>query len=138
MPGILLDTSALYAIADRDDKWHKAMVAAIGGRAGDRVVPVSVLIETCYLIGSHLGQAAERQLIRATIRGEFLLEGLNLRDLERAEAILQKYADANIGFVDASIVAVAERLKIHSIVTTDRRHFRLFRPKHCRTFELLP
>jgi uncharacterized protein len=138
MPGLLLDTSALYAIADRDDKWHRAMVTAIKGRTGERVVPVSVLIEACYLIGSYLGPAAERHLIRATIRGEFLLEGLSLGDLERAEAILQKYADANIGFVDASVVAVAERLKIQTVVTTDRRHFRMFRPKHCRTFELLP
>jgi len=138
MPGILLDTSALYAIADRDDKWHKPMVAALERRHGDRIVPVSVLIEACYLIGTHLGPAAERHLIRATIRGEFLLEGLSLRDLERADAVLEKYADANIGFVDASIVAIAERLKVGRIVTTDRRHFRLFRPKHCRAFELLP
>lgn len=138
MAGILLDTSALYAIADRDDKWHKAMVDAVGGRAGDRIVPVSVLVEACYLVSTYLGVAAERRLVRAVIGGDFLLEGLNLRDLERAEAVLQKYADANIGFVDASIVAVAERLKIRMIATTDRRHFRLFRPKHCSTFELLP
>jgi predicted nucleic acid-binding protein len=138
MPGILLDTSALYAIADRDDRWHKATVKAIEGLRGDRIVPVSVLAEACYLIGAHLGPAAERHLIRATIRGEFLLEGLSLLDLEGADAVLLKYADANVGFVDASIVAVAERLKIRTIVTTDRRHFRLFRPKHCGMFELLP
>ncbi len=138
MPGILVDSSGLYAIADRDDKWHQAMVGAIEGRRGDRIVPVSVLTEACYLIGSHLGPAAERHLIRATIRGEFLLEGLSVQDLERAEGVLQKYADANIGFVDASVIAVAERLKIRTIATTDRRHFTLFRPKHCRAFELLP
>ncbi len=138
MAGILLDTGALYAIADRDDKWHKAMVREIQGRREDRIVPVSVLTEACYLIGTHLGPVAERHLIRATIRGEFLLEELSLRDLERADAVLQKYADANIGFVDASVVAIAERLKIRTIVTTDQRHFRLFRPKHCPSFELLP
>lgn len=138
MPGVLLDSSALYAIADRDDKWHKAMVGAVEARSGERIVPVSVLTEACYLIGTHLGPAAERQLIRTIIEGELLLEGLSLQDLERTDAVLQKYADANIGFVDASIVAMAERLKVSTVATTDRRHFRLFRPKHCRTFELLP
>ena len=138
MPGILVDSSGLYAIADRDDKWHHAMVAAVEERRGDRIVPVSVLTEACYLIGSHLGAAAERHVIRATIRGELFLEGLSLQDLERAEGVLQKYADASIGFVDASIVAVAERLKIRTIATTDRRHFTLLRPKHCRAFELIP
>jgi predicted nucleic acid-binding protein len=52
--------------------------------------------------------------------------------------VLQKYADANIGFVDASIVAIAERLDVRTIATTDRRHFSMFRPKHCRGFELVP
>lgn len=138
MPRILLDTSAIYALADRDDKWHKPMVNAVEARAGERIVPVSVLTEVCYLVCTYLGPAAERRLIRATIGGEFLLEGLNLQDLERVDAVLQKYADANIGFVDASIVAIAERLQVRTVATTDRRHFRLFRPKHCRVFELLP
>jgi len=40
--------------------------------------------------------------------------------------------------VDASIVAVGERLRINTILTTDRRHFSLFRPRHCRSFTILP
>ena len=138
MAGLILDTSALYAIADRDDKWHSAMRDAVEAWGGQRVVPVSVLVEACYLVGSYLGPAAEQMVLRALIGGEFQLEGLDLRDLERSAAVLEKYADANVGFVDASIVAVAERLKVSTIATTDQRHFRLFRPKHCRSFELVP
>ena len=138
MAGLLLDTGALYALADRDDKWHAQMVAALEGRPGDRVVPVTVLTEACYLLGTHLGIAAERRLIRATLEGELLLEGVILSDLERADQVLEKYSDANIGLVDATVVAIAERLGIRRVVTTDRRHFSLFRPKHCRAFELLP
>jgi hypothetical protein len=82
--------------------------------------------------------AAERQLLRALFDGELVLEGIDRRDLERADVVLQKYADAKIGFVDASIVALAERLDVRTIATTDRRHFSLFRPKHCRAFELVP
>jgi hypothetical protein len=33
---------------------------------------------------------------------------------------------------------MAERLKIASIATTDRRHFAGIRPKHVTAFELLP
>ncbi len=138
MAGMLLDSSALYAIADRDDKWHRRMAEAVEGWAGERVVPVSVLAEACYLLNRHLGAAAERQLLRALIDGELMLEGLDLRDVRRADAVLQKYADANIGFVDASIVAVAERLNIGAIATTDRRHFSMLRPAHRRVFDLFP
>jgi hypothetical protein len=138
MSGIVLDSGALYAVADRDDRWHTRMVKALASRPEERIVPVSALAEACYLVSAHLGAGAERQLVRAAVAGEFMVEGVNANDLERTEVLLQKYADANIGFVDASIVAVAERLKIRTIVTTDRRHFGLLRPLHCPAFDLLP
>jgi predicted nucleic acid-binding protein len=43
-----------------------------------------------------------------------------------------------LGFVDVSLVAVSERLKISAIATTDRRHFSRIRPKHTAAFRLLP
>ena len=138
MIGVLLDSSALYALADQHDRWHKPMTVAVEGEPGDRIVPVTVLPEACYMIGSHLGPPAERRLVHAVIAGECLLEGLERADLIRAEQLLEKYADADIGLVDASLVAIAERLKISRIATTDHRHFRLFRPRHCRAFTLLP
>lgn len=42
------------------------------------------------------------------------------------------------GFVDASIVAISERLGIPKILTADRRHFSAIQPKHCVAFTLLP
>jgi len=58
--------------------------------------------------------------------------------MARTVEILKQYADANIGFVDASLVAVAERLGINTIFTTDRRHFSLIKPAHSPAFTLLP
>jgi len=43
-----------------------------------------------------------------------------------------------LGFVDASIVAIAERFKLHAIATTDRRDFSLVRPAHVDRFTLVP
>jgi predicted nucleic acid-binding protein len=40
--------------------------------------------------------------------------------------------------VDATIMAMAERLKIKTILTIDRRDFSLFRPRHCDAFTLVP
>jgi len=56
----------------------------------------------------------------------------------RSAEILRLYADANLDFVDALIVATAERLNITRVLTLDRRDFQLIRPKHCVSFELLP
>jgi|GEM_PF-2139836 len=70
--------------------------------------------------------------------GEFIIEPCLPSDLSRSLTILERYADANLGLVDASIMAIAERLGITKILTCDRRHFSLFRPKHCTGFELCP
>ena len=51
---------------------------------------------------------------------------------------MRQYADSNIGFVDASIVAVAERLDIRKVLTLDRRHFGVIRPRHCPALDILP
>ena len=51
---------------------------------------------------------------------------------------MSRYADARIDYVDCMIVALAERLGVTRILTLDQRHFRLFRPRHCPAFELLP
>lgn len=138
MTGTLVDSSALYALADQHDKCHKAMARAVEVQPGDRVVPVTVLTEAAYMIGTYLGPAAERRLVRAIIAGEFILEAVDMPDLARAAHVLETYADAEVGLVDASIVAVAERLRMTTLATTDHRHFRLFRPRHCRAFSLIP
>lgn len=59
-------------------------------------------------------------------------------DLPRIIELMRQYADSDIGFVDASLVAVAERLGIRRVLTLDRRHFGLIRPRHCPALEIVP
>jgi predicted nucleic acid-binding protein len=46
--------------------------------------------------------------------------------------------DLKIGYVDAALIAIAERLRETLIATTDRRHFSVVRPKHVAAFDLIP
>jgi len=138
MPAILVDTGPLYAMADRDDDWHARVVRFLGGSRAELIVPVAVLPEAAYLLATHLGADAERKLVRSLASGEMALAELTIRDLRRTLELLDRYAAARIGFVDATVVATAERLRISRILTTDRRDFSLIRPRHCKAFELLP
>jgi predicted nucleic acid-binding protein len=138
MASVLVDTGPLYAIADRGDDWHDRTVRFLEANRDDLVVPVSVLPEAAYLLAAHLGAAAERQLVQSVLNGEFAVEQLISADLRRTLELLHQYEKARIGFVDATVIAVAERLKIPRILTTDRRDFSLIRPRHCKVFDLLP
>lgn len=133
---ILVDTGVLYALADRDDRWHGPCVAWLRGVSQTLLAPVTVLPEVTYLLRSRLGSPAEAAFVAALAAREIGVEALSGRDLERVVGLLDTYPE--LGFVDASVVATAERLGFKAIATTDRRHFAAVRPSHCHAFDLLP
>lgn len=135
---VLVDTNAIYALADASEPDHETVRGFFRQVREPLIVPVTVLPEIDYLCASRLGVRIEAATLQAVARGEFALEPLEAGDLERSIELIERYADNNIGLVDASIVAIAERLKITRICTLDHRHFSIFRPRHCPAFELVP
>lgn len=133
---LLLDTGIIYALADADDAWHVRARDLIAGRRDVLIVPAPVIPEAAYLIRSRLGAAAELAFARSLAAGELAVQDLTPADWQRSAAILVRYPA--LGLVDASVVAIGERLKLVEIATTDRRHFRALRPAHRPRFELLP
>lgn len=134
----VIDTGIVYAIADIKDSWHKQAVDFVNTFKGRLIIPSTVIPEACYLLNTYLGQPAETEFINSLINKELTVEHFNANDLTRCVELLKKYRDSNIGFVDASMVAITERLNISKILTTDRRHFSVIKPKHCGAFTLLP
>jgi predicted nucleic acid-binding protein len=133
---LLLDTGALYALADADDDWHVRVRDFLKAERQSLLVPVTVIPEAAYLIRKRLGAAAEARFGESLAAGEVSIENLTPRDLGRCVELLHIYNF--LGFVDASIVAIAERLKLGALVTTDRRDFTRVRPAHVAAFQLLP
>jgi uncharacterized protein len=135
---IIADTGPLYALIDRNDTWHRRVKAWWGEQPRSIVVPVSVLPEVCYLLQTRISAAAEHAFVRAVTDGVFVTEPLEPEDLTRAAALMQQYADLPLGFVDAAVIATAERLGAREILTTNRRHFGVVSPRHVATLSLVP
>ena len=85
-----------------------------------------------------LGYAPLITFLRSVLDGELPVEITLPADLERSIEIMAKYRDSRIDFVDTVIAAIAERLEIRTILTVDRRHFQIFRPKILGHFVVLP
>jgi predicted nucleic acid-binding protein len=66
------------------------------------------------------------------------VEELQLQDYQRIRELCDRYADADIGFVDAAVLAVVERLSEPKLATLDHRHFGTMRPRHVDALRLLP
>jgi predicted nucleic acid-binding protein len=140
VPGsqVVADTGVLYALLDRSDAWHERVVKWWESNTRPIVVPVTVLPEVTYLLQKRISPGAELAFVQAVANGEFTTEPVDADDYDRIAQVMDAYKDFPLGFVDASIIAIAERLEAREILTTDRRHFATIRPRHLRGFELVP
>lgn len=135
---IVADTGPLYALIDRSDSWHRRVKSWWASQSRAIVVPVTVLPEVCYLLQTRISASAEQAFVKAVGDGQFLTEPLEPEDVARAAALMLEYADLPLGFVDATVIAIAERLGAREVLTTDRRHFNVIRPKHVMSLTLVP
>ena len=133
---VLIDTGVLYALVDRSDDWHVRAREYIQTCRPTLLAPVTVIPEAVHLVRTRVGEAAERTFIRSFADREIAIEALRDADVARALTLMEHYPD--LGFTDCSLVAIAERLALTTIATTDRRHFAGVRPKHRSHFTLVP
>lgn len=135
---VVLDTSAVIAVFNRGDRAHAATVQALATERAAIHLPQSVVTESGLRISATWSADRVATLIRGITSSTWRTECLSDQDLERTAEILATYADSRIDLVDASVVAVAERLRATRIYTLDRRDFGIVRPRHVDAFELLP
>lgn len=134
---VLLDTGPILSLADRSDAFHARVATAWESEEGPFVTSSAVIPEACYLLLKYLGTGSELAFLRSWRQGEIRVESISERDLDRSIAILDRYRDQEFGFVDATLFALAERLRIRKVLTLDHRHFDAYRPAHCPAWEHL-
>ncbi|WTD59052.1 PIN domain-containing protein [Streptosporangium sp. NBC_01639] len=104
---------------------------------GPLLVPVTVVTEVCQLVEKRQESKAEAAFL-GSFRSGLVLVDVTDEDLYRMSDLVEVYADLPLGAVDASVIAVAERLGLAEVATLDRRHFTVVRPRHVGAFTLLP
>ena len=133
---LVTDTSVVYAAAVRRDAAHSACAELLAHEAC--VVPAPVVVEIDWLSHSRGVAEVSSSLLRSVEDGSTHVVDLTRRDYGRVSALLEEYASLGLSLVDASVVAIAERLEEDTIATLDRRHFSIVRPQHVETFTLVP
>jgi predicted nucleic acid-binding protein len=72
------------------------------------------------------------------VAGAYRIENVQSEDYARILELCDRYADADIGFVDAAVFAIVERLGEPKLATLDHQHFSVLRPRHVDSLTLLP
>lgn len=136
---IVVDTGVLLAVADADDRWHTASTELLASNPSEQLIlPAPVIPETGWMIAAVLGPATEAAFIGSVAVGDFTVADLTTTDWQRVAELVERYADLDLGTVDAAIIAVAERLNVTTLATINPRDFRVVRPAHCDAFDLVP
>ncbi len=134
---LIVDTGILIAAANTREASHDVCAELL--RAEEAlVVPAPVVTETCMMLERRLGPPYEARFLAAVAAGGLEVEALGTADYQRAADLVATYDELGLGFVDASVVAVAERLGATRIATLNHRDFRVVRPAHVASLTLVP
>jgi len=137
---IVCDTGPLVAAALSNDTDHDACVRLFNDMhaAGrDLLIPATVTAEVGYLLAREAGARVESLFLRSLAEGDFAAVDLTAADYARMAEPVDTYGDLPLGTADASVIAVAERLKLTDVATLDRRRFTVVRPSHVNSLTLL-
>ncbi|MGH3834689.1 MAG: type II toxin-antitoxin system VapC family toxin [Pseudonocardiaceae bacterium] len=135
---ILVDTGPIVAVVNDRDDHHQECKYLLERLPGPLLIPATVATEVCLMLERRRGTYAELAFLSDVRAGRYtLIESLSA-DLERISELVAKYDDLPLGTVDASVIALAERLNITTVVTIDRRDFGIVRPAHVPALTLLP
>jgi predicted nucleic acid-binding protein len=117
----IADTGFLVAFANRDDRFHDWAVELAKGVTEPLLTCEAVLAETAFHLES---VAITLQMIEdGLVAPAFAV----LDHLERLAALAARYKDRHPDLADLCLVRMSELFPRHSIVTTDRKDFRVYR-----------
>jgi uncharacterized protein len=135
---LVCDTGIILAALDRRDAAHDRSLKLLASVDEPRVVPAPVMVELDYWFHKYFGRRAMVAFLDDVANGAYDIEELMPQDYVRIRDLCDRYSDSEIGFVDASVLAVVERLNEPKLATLDHRHFGLLRPRHVDALLLLP
>jgi uncharacterized protein len=135
---LVLDTGPLLAALDAADPDHARCAKLLSEANEDLVVPALVLAELDYWCHRRLGVDAWIVFLDDLLAGVYRPECPTPLDLTRCRELQTQYQDHPLGVVDASVLALVERLGEDKLATLDHRHFAIVRPAHVQALALMP
>jgi predicted nucleic acid-binding protein len=131
----LIDTGAILALLDRDDRWHRSCAEAFEGLLLPLATSAAVLTELFHLLDTAQEAAAAWNLFRS---GAVRVLPIADNDLAELEALMHRYRDRPIDFADATLVHLARRESLTTIFTIDHDDFETYRIEGRRRFRIVP
>lgn len=135
-PTGLIDTGAILAILELDDRWHGPSLEALRSVQLPLLTTEAVLTETFHLVSRNSRDIESAwRFIRS---GVLTLQAINNDDLPHVHLLMATYRDRPMDFADATLVHIANRESVNLILTIDHNDFETYRLPGNKKFTILP
>lgn len=132
----LIDTGAILALLKRDDPWHEACQQAFATLTVPMATSAAVLAELFHLLGHNRRDvAAAWGFLRS---GVITVAAIVDADLAELDELMARYHDRPMDFADATLVHLANRESLTTILTVDHNDFETYRIGRRQRFRILP
>lgn len=132
----LIDTGAILAFLDRDDRWHQRCVDSLSSLRLPLATSAAVLTELFHLVRNQPRQRVRAwNFVRSAAVTVLAIDDEDLRELEE---LMRQYADRPMDFADATLVHLARREGLSVVFTVDHDDFETYRIGGRRPFRIVP
>jgi uncharacterized protein len=132
----LIDTGAILAILDRNDRQHRACLEAYQEFRFPFLTSNAVLTELFHLLRP---ARIEMEAAWAFVESDAIeLATITDAELPAIHALMSRYRDHPMDFADATLVYLARREGISTILTINRADFETYRIEGRRQFRIRP
>lgn len=132
----LVDTNVLVGYLDPYDAQHERAIQGLEAALGRQTSTWPVIAEASHILGRR-GWRFQEALLAMIENGALTLAPLTEADSPRIRALMSKYQNQPMDLADASLIRVAERDGIDTIVTLDR-DFHVYRAAGIGALKILP
>lgn len=136
MNQIIVDTGPIVAILSASDSYHQVCLETLKIITPPMLTTWAVLTEVQYLLRKD--NRALQALLTGFNNNLFVLEDVSADALPWLQKFLLKYDNLRPQLADASLMYLAEKRKIETIFTLDRRDFSIYRFQNKKAPNILP
>jgi predicted nucleic acid-binding protein len=130
---LIVDTGFLVALYIRRDNLHSQALHFLQQNKQALITTAPVIVESCYFLDAK----AKVALLNWVQRGGINVVDVPVTAYSEIAQTIEKYADHEIDFTDATLIWLANSYQQQQVLTVDKNDFSAFRLKNNQWFHLL-
>jgi len=117
MQKTLIDSGPLIALFDRSDKYHDTILEFLKTFKGELITTWSVITEVSHMLDFNLH--VQIDFLKWIELGGIIVSNISQNEILQIRVMMEKYIDIPMDLADASLMYIANREKIKTIVSID-------------------